>query len=219
LKRSPQTVVGIDVGGTRKGFHAVALRNGRCFERIPTTEIEPIVAWCLREAVSVVAIDAPCKWSTFASSRLAERELMKKGIHCFFTPTEKKAKEHKTDYYGWVFNGQRLFKLLAEHRYSLFDGISRSGPACFETFPHAIVCALTGKVIPAKRKVSRRRRLLRDLGYDVSILTNIDFVDAALCAHTAYTFQQGLDQIQPFGNSDEGYILIPKSDSRDKRLR
>jgi hypothetical protein len=48
-----------------------------------------------------------------------------------------------------------------------------------ETFPHAIVCALAGKVVATKPRTLNRRKALRDLGYDDSPLPNIDFVDAA----------------------------------------
>ena len=62
---------------------------------------------------------------------------------------------------------------------------------CFETFPHAIVCAFAGKVVPAKPKKSERRKALRGRGYDDSPLSNIDSIDAALCAVTAEEFHKG----------------------------
>ena len=67
-------VVGIDVGGERKGFHAVALGNG-AFEKTTSTEPVEILDWCLERKVKVVAVDAPCGWSQATSSRQAERDL------------------------------------------------------------------------------------------------------------------------------------------------
>ena len=39
-------VVGIDVGGEKKGFHAVALQNG-VFQKTTSTNPTEIVKWCL----------------------------------------------------------------------------------------------------------------------------------------------------------------------------
>jgi predicted nuclease with RNAse H fold len=70
----------------------------------------------------------------------------------------------------------------------LFDGMRRDDPVVLETFPHAVVCALAKKVVPAKNKLAVRRKALCDRGYDISRLPNLDFVDAALCALTAEAF-------------------------------
>jgi predicted nuclease with RNAse H fold len=202
-----QAVVGIDVGGERKGFHAVALRNG-IFEKATSTEPGEIVRWCLERKANIVAIDAPCGWSQSTSARLAEQDLklLGKKIHCFATPTLAHAQAHKKGFYGWVFNGEKLYRLLAP-QYPLYDGRHRSGPICFETFPHAIVCAFAAKVVPAKPKKLKRRDVLRKLGYDDSPFSNIDFIDAALCAVTAERFREG--RTIQFGRRDEGFIVMP----------
>ena len=116
------TVAGIDVGGVSKGFHAVVLRNG-CFVD-PQTFTDPVavMAWCLKHSAYIVAVDAPCAWSHEGSSRLAERELNVDGdvIQCFKTPTREHALMNASGFYGWVFNGERLYQALADH-YPLFD--------------------------------------------------------------------------------------------------
>jgi predicted nuclease with RNAse H fold len=82
----PITVVGIDVGGVRKGFHAVALRDGVYAGQLATGDVQELAHWC-RSVVgaSVIAIDAPCRWSTGGRARPCERELMRQGICCFET--------------------------------------------------------------------------------------------------------------------------------------
>ena len=95
---------------------------------------------------------------------------------------------------------------LCKH-YALFHGARRAGPACFETFPHAVVCALAGRVVAAHPKRETRRAALQKPGYEVSILTNVDFVDAGLCAITADAFVRG--RVQLFGNKVEGFIVVP----------
>lgn len=205
MNENAGTVAGIDVGGARKGFHAVALRDG-AFEAEASTSPERIVAWCLARHATVVAVDAPCAWSRSSSSRKAERDLKLGGrkVHCFATPTRERALGRH--FYDWVFNGEKLYRQLTKH-FRLFDGDRRDGWICFETFPHAIVCALAGNVVATKPKATKRRAVLHDHGYDARALTNVDFVDAALCSVAADRFRAG--QMTLFGERSEGFIVVP----------
>ena len=153
----------------------------------------------MEQAAQVIAIDAPCAWATSGGSRIAERSLAVGGqtIQCFKTPARSSAQGRA--FYGWVFNGEKL--------YQLFDGTRLRGNIVLETFPHAVVCALEGRVAPARPKATTRRRMLRDQGYDDGPLRNIDFVDAALCAVTAERFLLG--RTSSFGNAEEGFIVVP----------
>jgi predicted nuclease with RNAse H fold len=206
--KAKSTVVGIDVGGNRKGYHAVALRSGKVFDTKTSTSPAEIVTWCLDMEAAVVSVDAPCRWSRSDSSRQAEKDLKVAGkkVHCFATPTKDRARSHKGGFYDWVFNGEKLYELLAPH-YPLYDGTLRKRSVSFETFPHAIVCSLQGKVVQAKPKLSKRRKVLCDRSYDVSMLSNIDLVDAALCAVAAEEFVKG--HTMSFGEQDEGFIVVP----------
>ena len=206
MSAAKSTVVGIDVGGERKGFHAVALQGGIFAATLAASDPAVIASWCRQMKAAVVAVDAPCGWSDGGASRLAERSLAIGGnkISCFATPT--RARANRSNFYKWVFNGERLYRQLAKH-YVLFDGSRRVGPACFETFPHAVVCALAGRVVAARPKRETRRNALRQRGYDVGSLTNVDFVDAGLCAITADAFVHG--RVQLFGNKVEGFIVVP----------
>ena len=201
-----EAVVGIDVGGERKGFHAIELRNG-VFEKMTSTSPAEIVKWCLDQNAKIVAVDAPCGWSQSGSSRLAEQDLKlgNNKIHCFATPTLTIAQAHKKGFYGWVFNGGRLYKELVPH-YPLFDGNGGTGRVCMESFPHAVACFLLGKIVSREKKV--RRQVLTEQGYDESSLPNADFVDAALGALAARAFREGHSQY--FGQKGEGFIVVPK---------
>ncbi len=200
------TVVGIDVGGERKGFHAVALRDGHFVATYKSTNPSNLVDWCLDHTARIVAVDAPSAWSKYGSSRRAEREMNIDGqvIQCFKTPTRERAQG--IGFYGWVFNGERLYQMLELH-YSLFDGKRRGDPVVLETFPHAVVCALAKKMVKEKNKLAVRHKALRYRGYDISMLRNIDFVDAALCALTAEAFLKA--RWQCFGDKQEGFIVVP----------
>lgn len=199
------TVVGIDVGGERKGFHAVALHDGKFLDKTKNLNPAAIVAWCLDYKARVVAVDASCRWSKYGSSRLAERELSKHSIWCFSSPTKQRALHR--DFYEWMLNGEKLYECLESHQYPRFDGERTDGLMCIETFPHAIVCAMAGQVVSAKPKSKVRRKALQNRGYDVSNLSNIDFVDASLCAVAADEFRK--DNYQSFGNREEGFIIVP----------
>lgn len=208
MSQSAQIVVGVDVGGKHKGFHAAALRGNCCIDKLSSPSASAIVDWCQQKRTVAVGVDAPCKWSLTGRARPAERALMNEGIWCFATPTLEMAENHPKDNYGWMLAGAELFSLLKVH-YHLFDGQPvDSNPVCFETFPQAVACALAGKIISAKRKSSVRRKLLSDMGIDSTTLPNIDFVDAVLCAVTAQSLLAG--NCHNYGDSLEGFVVVPK---------
>lgn len=198
-------VTGIDVGGPKKGFHAVALNAGRYWEKFAAPDAASMAEWCLRIGARVVGVDAPCRWSLTGRARPAEHALAAEGIHCFATPGRVAAENR--NFYRWMINGAELFRLLEAH-YPLFDGDNAtSGPVCFETFPQAVACALAGRVVSAKRKSAVRRELLREAGIDTAPLTNIDAVDAALCALAAHSLLAG--SYKTYGDATEGLIVVP----------
>ena len=201
-------VVGVDVGGAKKGFHAVALTDGRYADQIASTDAKEIATWCRELDAQFIGIDAPCAWSTDGRARPVERELMKEKIWCFSSPTRTAALAHPKDNFGWMLNGESLF-LELKRTHALFNGrpVESTKRVCFETFPQAVACALASQIVSAKRKRSVRRGLLEQANIDIKDLTNIDKVDAALCALTANYFAQ--DQFKSYGNSETGFIVVP----------
>jgi hypothetical protein len=142
---------------------------------------------------------------------MAERELNLDGkkLFAFATPTRTKTHENKTGFYDWIFNGEKLYQLLAPH-FPLFEGSRREGPVSFETYPHAIACALAGEIIRAS--ASERRKILTGRGYDTRPLLSDDFVDAALGALAAEAFREG--RTRHFGRKNEGFIIVPHGPRR-----
>jgi predicted nuclease with RNAse H fold len=206
--RSPTVVAGIDVGGPRKGFHAIALRNKDILGKFSCTDAREVANWCAQVGATVVAVDAPISWSRSGRARPAERALMEAGISCFSTPTGKIARRHPTRHYAWMQNCARLYRALARH-FRPFDGRNAGRrPIVFETFPHAIACALAGEIVSARNKRAVRRALLADAGVACDALTNIDFVDAALCAWAADLFARR--RFGKHGDPVEGYIVVPR---------
>ena len=201
-------VVGIDVGGQRKGFHAVALEEGAYRYGMEGKDHAAIARWCRELGAKIIAVDAPCRWSSDGHERPAERELRSKKIGCFSTPTLAAAGAHPKNHFGWMLAGAELFREL-ETSHLLYRGVAvpPSTPICIETFPHAIACALAGQPISARRKGTVLRALLEKLGIDTAPLLNIDMVDAALCAWAAYAFSAGT--FQSYGDAQSGYIVVP----------
>jgi len=202
-------VVGIDVGGVRKGFHAVALSDGTYLSHCMTQDVGKLSDWCCETVrARVVAVDAPCRWRGAGYARPAERELMRKGISCFSTPTRKQAVEHPADYFGWMLRGEALFKAL-EDEYPLCRRLRFvKGKCSFETFPHAITWHLRGGNADASKKRKQRSALLSKAGIDLSELTNMDLLDAALCALAAYHLVIGRGCVS-YGEQESGLIIVP----------
>lgn len=210
--------VGIDVGGTSKGFHAVALKDGKYMDHWPTKNdvvegddaIGRLVKWCNDHNAQMIAVDAPCRWSTDGRSRPAELQLMKKGIWCFSTPMRQQTAGHLKGRYGWMLQGEALYATL-EATHPLTVGEPKPGVrCCFETYPHAITWHLRGGNANARQKRTQRRSILEQAGIDLAKLTNIDLTDAALCALTAHQAANRAD-LKGFGDDDTGRIWVPTS--------
>jgi hypothetical protein len=84
---------GIDVGGPRKGFHAVLLRDGRYFEKLISTAAAAIAAWVL-QAARARSGWMHRHWRRGGHMRPAERDLARKRIHCFATPRRERGESH-----------------------------------------------------------------------------------------------------------------------------
>ncbi len=208
------TVIGIDVGGSRKGFHAVALSAGATAGQLATTEVQELAHWC-RSVIGaqLIAIDAPCRWSADGRARPCERELNAAGIRCFASPSREAAFSHPSNYYGWMLQGEALYREL-ENSHPLLAalpaaGLPPSAPACFETFPHAITWQLRGGQASAAHKRSQRTQLLRQSGIDPAPLTCIDLIDAALCALAAHHLANGRPCCS-YGEPVSGLIVVPQ---------
>ena len=141
-------------------------------------------------APTAVAIDAPPRWAV-DTPRLCERELTKRGIMLFTTPTEERGAGHK--FYAWMLTGFEMFDAANGHR-------------TLETFPHAVAVAIHGR-LPQESKRLSRLAALAAVGVDSSPLRTIDQIDAALCAYTAWCWAKG-DAIS-VGDEFEGRITLP----------
>ncbi|AQV92540.1 DUF429 domain-containing protein [Cupriavidus necator] len=205
-------VAGIDVGGDKKGYHLVVLQGTSILCSVNSKAPEDLVQVCAEHDVVAVGIDSPCQWRSADGARQAERELSRKRITSFSTPTRQLALSNAKNFYGWMFNGEYVYQALASSYPLLVDKAYSSGRVSFETFPYAITCALLGRdVASAKRKRTQRRELLEREGMDTSLLKSIDAVDAALCALTAKYLLAG--KVDAYGDAVGGYIWVPATTS------
>jgi predicted nuclease with RNAse H fold len=205
--RPTSTVAGIDIGGDKKGSHLVILRGTDILCNVNAREPEHLLQQCLEHDVLAVGIDAPCAWGTEAGGRLAEKELARQGIFCFATPLRERAMSNINGFYGWMFNGERMYQTFSPTYPLLTTQGYGEGRVSFETFPHAITCAMLGKEASAKRKRVERRLLLERQGIDTDALKSIDAIDAALCALTAGFLLEG--KTHAYGDASAGYIRVP----------
>ena len=205
--RVRSTVVGVDVGASGKGFHAVALRGAAVIDRMRTGDAAEILRWCRGHEATAIGIDAPCRWRT-GSMRAAERDLARARISAYATPSFDTA--CLNPFYGWMLNGAALYQAL-EPEFPLLTQDTVPKRVSFETFPHAVACALAGSIVSAKKKNAVRRGLLGSLGLGASELPNIDYVDAALCAVTAQFLVAGL--YKKYGDGRSGFIIVPNQRS------
>ena len=205
---SSKTTIGIDIGGIRKGFHAVVNRDGAYHAHFHSINPDTMVAWVLSHHPSVIAIDAPSMFSQNDRSRKAERDLVNNGMRCFYTPTRELAAQ--SHFYDWVFNGQLIYQKLG---LPIFMGDQTDAPCIIETFPHAIQIALwarNGQSCPEGSKLSVRRNTLAvQASYKTNQLSSIDFVDAALCAVSSDYFLK--NQFNAYGCKQDGFIVLPKN--------
>jgi predicted nuclease with RNAse H fold len=199
------TVVGVDVGGPRKGFHAVALQGGLFLARTESCSAVDICTWCRARDARVIAVDAPCRWRYNGRMRPCESALAAEGMACFATPSRENAENNA--FYGWMLNGAALYALLERH-FPLFNGVRRHVRVCAETFPQAVACALARKIVRAKKKKTVRAALLRATGLDPALLPNIDYIDAALCALAARHLYLG--SFRAYGEAGGGFIVVPR---------
>ncbi len=202
-------VAGIDVGGARKGFHAVLLEGRRVVDQLNTSDEEALAQWCLR--ADRIAIDAPCGWAQAGQrSRLCERQLLAAGMHCFATPTREAALASRSNFYGWMLRGEALYSALQGHGLMIArDTQDLEGRCCFESFPHGVTIALSPQLeVKSALKLEQRSALIERFGVSRCGLSSIDWIDAAVCALFAELLADGFP-VAVYGEPDTGLLVLP----------
>jgi predicted nuclease with RNAse H fold len=208
--KAPRAVAGIDIGGGSKGNNLVILRGTEIVCNVRKETPEQMLEKCIQFDVAAVGIDAPSRWRTGETGRQAERALAQQRISLFATPTRELALASKSGFYGWMFSGERIYEVFVPHFPLYMNAGKTVGRVCFETFPHAITCALLkNEAASAKQKRTQRRQVLEEAGIQTISLRSIDEVDAALCALTANLLLEG--RVVAHGDEPGGFIVVPAS--------
>jgi len=151
-----------------------------CLEDIPTCRCQPIHPW---------------------KGRLAERELLKRGIRAYVISKDTFAKR-------WIRRGLQLK-----------DRLQAAGYQIVEVFPHGTRYRLFPEILQSKSSRAGRkelqtalRKFIPDLPPVMQRLLSHDELDALLAALTVQLLWKG--QTEAVGDPEEGQVIIPRASIR-----
>ncbi len=210
--------LGIDLTASPKRASATAIldENGALVQLSSFKTYKELVALLATHPPDVIGIDAPlglpqgihcldqscpCAPTNGHKGRMAEVEIAKMGIACFYTGKKS------------------IIRPLIYRAIKLRNGLRRRGFNLVEAYPYATKVLLFGDGLPPKRRPESLTHLRRHLPELVSGMDdhveklNHDRSDAILTAYTAYLHLRGdADQL---GIPEEGLITIPKLQGRN----
>lgn len=204
LTLPPVRALGIDVG-LRKGLDLVLLDEQRqvvdVAARLPHDRLREVVeCW----APDAVAIDSPPRWAPLNQMRETERELLRRGIGLYRTPSFEG--RSLKGFHDWMTAGMDAFRAI-EDLYPLFSGGSPLHTA-MEVFPHGTSVVLNGGLMPGGGdKRAWRVGILAAQGITDPRLRTADLVDATLAALTGLVALE--DNACWRGRPEEGVIVLP----------
>ena len=124
-----EAVVGVDVGGRRKGFHACAIRGAEVVagpEQIG--DVAGAAAWIAAREPAVVALDSPVTCAPPGERSRPDERALNRAV-CGIRWTPERSELAGNPYYEWVEHGLELYAALAA------AGIDRE--RTIEVFPTA----------------------------------------------------------------------------------
>lgn len=193
-------VLGLDVA-VKRGCDAVLLGPSQVARPVGRVHSGPEFRALLDDlSPAAVAIDSPPCWAA-NGRRDCERELTRRAVNLFTTPDE--ATGTANPFYAWMQVGFDMFE-------------AAQGYPTLETFPHAIAVAIHGRKPPGTKRATRLAAL-QAAGIDTGELRNIDQIDAALCAYTAWNWIHG--NAISVGDDEEGQITLPVTTLLDRYAR
>lgn len=196
--------LGVDVS-EKRGLDLVLLDESPRPRVHGGATLEQLRARVVEWRPDVIAIDSPPAWGVSGGSRQAEKALRRLGIQSYGTPSDPQKQEHR--FFGWMKSGIAAFAVCAKAGYPRYRQGEVRGTA-LEVFPHATSVVLSGGLPPREAaKKDWRVAVLRDRGVELTQLTSLDLVDAALAALTGLLALRG--EFTALGDPEEGMIVVP----------
>lgn len=165
------TVLGVDVGGRKKGFHVSVVRSGASeFEFVDgLLTVEGVVGVARRYGVDVIAIDCPPQAQIAGErTRLSERQLHLMGVRVQWT------RRVGLELPEWMVHGQELWEALRNEV---------PEAKLIETFPTVVARDLVG--------CSLRFPIFFLQGNTAYRAGTKDLLDACLCAWAGLKYSEG----------------------------
>ena len=188
---------GVDVGGSRKGFHAAVVdRAGavRAVERCATTNA--VVDLVRTHGARVVAVDSPVSAAPPGeASRAGERELAMRVCGIRYTPDRAAMTARDDSYYEWI-----------EHGFELYEALRSAGVRTIECFPTASWTRWGGRRDRESRAAWSARVLAQLRLIELPARLGQDERDAIGAAATARAYELG--DMETFGE-----IVVPVTPS------
>ena len=188
------TWLGVDVGGTRKGFDYAVIDRANVIELGGRAGVADVVEVVRRHRPELVAIDSPCGAAPDGHrSRQGERSLAKAVCGIRWTPDA--ATLRVGHYYEWIREGLRLYEAL-----------DHEGVEAIEVFPTASWTRWLGARGSARRSTWTRGGVAELQLAGIPKRTNQDQRDAVAAALTARHHSDGFTE--RFGD-----IVVPTANS------
>ena len=170
---------GVDVGGSRKGFHVAIVRDRALGELARAKRVDDVASWLEDRRPRVVAVDSPLALAPDgAASRACERRLA--SAICGIRYTPERSRLAGNGYYEWIERGLELHEAL------------RPGPwTVIECFPTASWTRWAGPKASQSRAAWSRAALARLGIADVPPRLGQDGRDAIAAALTARAYERG----------------------------
>lgn len=165
--------LGIDVSLSH-GLDLVLMNERSKIEDVREAAVDALANVIRELRPNIVAIDSPPKFGIQGRSRLAERELNRRGVKIFYTPSDSET--CRQSFYSWMQVGHKCFAAASTCGFETFYGTGGMERRAIEVFPHASAVVLSQCCPPRgwqKKKSDKRRwrlKPLRALGIDISSL-------------------------------------------------
>lgn len=174
--------IGVDVGGTRKGFDVAVIDERRLVALIGRLDVDAVVELLDDERPAVIGIDGPRSCAPPGqTARAGERALAKAICGIRWTP-DRETVNHSS-YYAWIVAGLQLFEALSDKHVETI-----------EVFPTASWTRWLGPRGARTRAAWTKEGVGRLCLADLPNRTNQDQRDAVAAAVTARQHSEGTTQ-------------------------